>query len=537
MCTGCIARKMAVLLAVFLGAPFAARALCAGPPELTARLKAHPTTENAIALGNWFATHQQFPCAAETFRAALQKDANSAQLHYLYALTLAAEKQVPDAIPELKEAVRLQPEIPAPHLLLASLYAHANQHTEAAEEWQKVLAIDPKNEPALDGLSGELINQSDFIGAAALLYPAPRTEKLAIRLAQALGLLNYLDRADAVLVEAIKENPDSVGLARARAVVLVRQRKNVDAIELLKTAVNAHPEDIDVAVELYQLLVLTNHIDQARPMTARLIAARPHDREVLYLTGTLERSLGNYPLARKYLEESVAIDPEFFNSRYNLGMVDVMLGEWQPAKENLEKAIALGTVEPQAHFQLAKALNNLGERERAQEELKKYQDMKKNEEVTLEAGMASAEGDKLLDEDRIEEAILSYREAVRAEPETAYYHYKLSLALHKSGNVDEERKELEQTVRLDPKMPGAQHNLGYLLAHQGDAEGAVEHFRLAVEAAPRWTEAWINLAGELAVTGHFAEARKAVARALQLDPQNAQARKLSDMLARDPHAQ
>jgi Flp pilus assembly protein TadD len=58
-----------------------------------------------------------------------------------------------------------------------------------------------------------------------------------------------------------------------------------------------------------------------------------------------------------------------------------------------------------------------------------------------------------------------------------------------------------------------------------------------VQAAPGWPEAWINLAAELAVTRRFSEARQAVAKALELDPQNQEARELSDQLAHDPAAQ
>jgi Flp pilus assembly protein TadD len=65
----------------------------------------------------------------------------------------------------------------------------------------------------------------------------------------------------------------------------------------------------------------------------------------------------------------------------------------------------------------------------------------------------------------------------------------------------------------------------------------VEHFRLAVQSAPAWTEAWVNLAAELAVLARFSEAREAVSKALSLDPANSDARALSDQLARDPAAQ
>src|ERR1700735_1919999 len=68
------------------GLPPSAAAECAAPPALQANLHAHPTAENAIAVGNWFASHQQFGCAVDVFRGALRTDPKSAQLHYLEGL-------------------------------------------------------------------------------------------------------------------------------------------------------------------------------------------------------------------------------------------------------------------------------------------------------------------------------------------------------------------------------------------------------------------------------------------------------------------
>ena len=96
---------------------------------------------------------------------------------------------------------------------------------------------------------------------------------------------------------------------------------------------------------------------------------------------------------------------------------------------------------------------------------------------------------------------------------------------------------METAVKLDPKLAAAHNELGFLLARAGDAAGAVDHFRHAVESAPAWTDAWVNLAAELAVLSRFSEARDAVARALSIDPDNADARALSDQLSRDPAAQ
>ena len=257
---------------------------------------------------------------------------------------------------------------------------------------------------------------------------------------------------------------------------------------------------------------------------------------MLYLSGMVDRAVGKTQEAKAHLEESVALDPNFFNSRYNLGIVLVLLHEWKEAKENLEKAIALDTPVPEVHFELAKALRGLGETERANDETKIYQTLRKSDEAKLEAAAASAQGEKDLHDGKTQEAATRYREAIESDPGNAVYRFELSVALRQSGDTAGERAQLEEAIKLDPKLAAAQNELGYILAREGDANGAVDHFRLAVQAAPAWADAWINLAAELAVVSRFPEARDAVAKALSLEPDNAQARELNDQLARDPSA-
>ena len=188
-----------LLLAACLGLAGTAHAACNGPQALVAQLHAHPTTENAVKLGSWYATRQQFDCAAETLRAALEADPNSAQLHYLVGLALIEGKHPDEAIPELQKSVHLAPDETKPRLLLASAYEKAGKHDEAEEQWKQSLRIDPKSEIALEGLATDLIAREDYVDAVKLLHSAPRTEKLTIKLSQALGLLSYLDEAAVVL--------------------------------------------------------------------------------------------------------------------------------------------------------------------------------------------------------------------------------------------------------------------------------------------------------------------------------------------------
>lgn len=525
------------LLAACLAGAEIAHAVCTGPQELVSQFHAHPTAEGAVTLGSWYADHRQFACAVEVFRAGLQHDPKSARLHYMAGLAMLAGGHPAEAQSDLEQSTRLAPEVLKPHIVLATIYQQTGKPAAAEEQWRKALAIDPKSEEALEGLSGLLMNRHDYAGVVQLLQDAPRTEKLTITLARALGLLNYVEAAGNVLLEAMKTQPDSVPLADAMAVVLVKQEKYGEAINLFEYQEKKHPGNKDVELQLFRLLVLTNHVTQARPLGPKLLAEMPHNSEVLYLNGIVQRSMGNYEQARTYLEEAVALDPNFFNSRYNLGMVLVFLKDWQPAKENLEKAIALGAPQPEVHFELAKALRGMGDSKGAMEQIQLYQKLKKADDDATQAAVSSGQGDQDMDVGKIDEAIRQYRDAVQAQPESANYHYKLAVALHRKGDERGEREQLEAAIKIDPKMAGAQNSLGFLLSRSGDADGAVEHYKLAVQAAPEWTDAWINLAAALAVESHFAEARQAVARALQLDPGNAQAKALRDQMAHDPAAQ
>lgn len=520
---------------IVLGLP--AHATCNGPASLVSNLKAHPTANNAVVLGSWYASHKQFDCAVETFRAGLKTDPRSAQLHYLQGLALLALRRSADAQSEFEESARLEPSVIKPHLLLASIYEEQGKHPAAEEQWQLALAIDHSSEPALEGLSSALLARQDYPKAIMLLRDAPRTERLAINLSRAFGQLGYLNDAERVLREGLQLHPDSIDLTKAMTVVLVRMHRNADAIKLVTGTANAHPGNVDEQIELFRVLVLLSQYEKARPMAPKLLAARPHDSEVLYLSGIIETEDGNPEQARIHLEEAVRLDPENNNAHYHLGVVQVQLHQWKEAVENLQKSIELKIPLAEAHFELAKALRGLGQPDRAAEEMKTYQQQKKAHDASQAAEAAVALADKNLESGKTAEAIAKYREAVDTQPNDALYHYKLSVALRKAADTDGERAELEQAVKLDPRLAAAHNELGFLLARDGDASAAVDHFRLAVQSAPAWTDAWVNLAAELAVLSRFPEAREAVSRALALDPNNADARALSDQLARDPAAQ
>jgi Tfp pilus assembly protein PilF len=105
------------------------------------------------------------------------------------------------------------------------------------------------------------------------------------------------------------------------------------------------------------------------------------------------------------------------------------------------------------------------------------------------------------------------------------------MALDRTGATEEERTVLEQAVQIDPDFALAQNQLGYLASRGGDTASAEEHFRQAVRASPGYTQAWVSLAATLGMESRFPEAQEAIASALRLDPNNAEAQQLRKDLA------
>jgi tetratricopeptide (TPR) repeat protein len=320
------------------------------------------------------------------------------------------------------------------------------------------------------------------------------------------------------------------------ATIYVNQTRYQEAVRTAEKAAKLNPRDVE-ALRLYlRVLVLNSEFDLARPLGQKLLTASPHDFEFLYLNGILEREAREYTAARDYLQEAIALNPNHYNSRYNLALVLDQLKDFSGAKEQLEKALALGAIEPGVRFEYSKVLRSLGDTPAAQEQLKLYQqELKQNEDRALAAGKAARAEEEYTSGDP-QKAVTLYREALDATPRNALLAYKLALALDRTDDIAAETAALQQAIRIDPSLALAQNQLGYLESRGGDTASAEEHFRLAVRAAPGYTQAWVSLAATLGMESRFAEAQEALSTALQLDPNNADAlqlrKALSDALAK-----
>jgi superkiller protein 3 len=507
---------------------------CSASAALDAKLQAHPSAENYAARGSWFDENRQFACAAEDFQKASQLDPNSARVAYLLGHSLYSSGSVADAIAPLEAAVRLDPKMLKAHLLLGAALDQTNHTMDAEIEWRAALAIDPNSATALAALSKDLLAEKNYGAELALLRPISRspqlTPDLTLDLAMAYSQTGKLDDADEILRSTLRTHPASLPLAEALAATLVLQARRQDAAGVLETAIQHHPADLKARVLYLWILVQQDEAEKAQQLADRLLVEAPHNWEVLYLNGVLERRAGEYEAARDHLQQAVDLNPSHMESRRNLASVLAQLKDPQGAREQLQKAIDLGDEDPAVRFELAAVLRTLGENQEAENQLKIYKQEAQEKSDLTQAYAKSDFADQKLAAGDTRQAIALYREALLANPRDASLAYKLAMACEKAGDTAGERAALERAIQINPNLAEAQNQLGYLAARAGDTASAEDRFQLAVRASPSYAKAWVNLAATLYLESKMPEAKEAVERALQLDPGNAQAQKLKNAL-------
>lgn len=121
-------------------------------------------------------------------------------------------------------------------------------------------------------------------------------------------------------------------------------------------------------------------------------------------------------------------------------------------------------------------------------------------------------GTALMEQKKYEEAIGTFKAAIRMRRDASDSHYALAKCYQKINVMDGYREELKLTLLFDPAMPEANYDYGQLLLKDGDVAGAAEHFRTSVNEAPG-----VKLPQEALESLGDADARLATAQKLQAD--------------------
>ena len=242
---------------------------------------------------------------------------------------------------------------------------------------------------------------------------------------------------------------------------------------------------------------------------------------------------GNDPEAIAAFREAVRIRPDYADAHANLGAVLTPTDSEEAIRE-LEKAIALAPDLVKAQFNLAEAYGANPKHGAA----KQIELLRK----VIAAAPTFARGHQalgkaLLQDGKMTEAIAELQEAVRLDSQSGESHYQLGLALARAGRKDEGTTEVQKGRELSAADDRNQNanldiNEGRTALDQGELEQAAAKFRHVIKLQPDSSDAQRYLGVVLEKQGDARGASDAYRKALELNQGDVSARQHLEMLTK-----
>ena len=349
---------------------------------------------------------------------------------------------------------------------------------------------------------------------------SPKDYDLRHNLATVLTRKQQWTDAETEYITAMELAPCSASLHLGMGYLASSQGDHEGAIAHYSKAARLDPNDHVVQKELGLTLIKVNRLDDAAVALRRAVELSPRSAELRYHLGSAYLIMEQHNIAAAQFDEAIRLAPEKYPDAYvNLGVILRLQNDLDRAEGMLKEALRLNPNSEEAN-------NNLGVLRIEQNEL--------DEAIGLLGTALSIEasapthlnlGNAYLERGDVEEAITSYRNAIRADPN--YYEPRLCLGnvYAKQGKNEEAAGEFQEAIRINPEDPAAYSDLGIVLSISNETEEALKRFEQALSLNPKSAETHLNLGLASKILGNFAEAERAFRTALTISPDLTKARK------------
>jgi tetratricopeptide (TPR) repeat protein len=390
-----------------------------------------------------------YDTALAAFEPAFTQDPNAAanalaQLEY--GRTLEAVGQDEAAMPHLKEAVRLNANLPGAANEFAMVLQRAGRQQEAIQWFEKAVEQEPKNTSALTNLG------------------------LALTLTgKAKEALEDFQRALAIA-------PQDPTIHKDLGVAHVQLSAFDEAIEDFKAALALDPNDPQSHYDLGMAYKFKDRVDEAVAELTRAGQLDPTLQDPPYTLGILYMQIGKLDEAVVELRKAVALRPDNGDAWAILGSTLKQDARLDEAREALEKAIPLLQGQPGPRVTLAGVLaEQAGAAAAAADAAEAAGDQAKAGQLRAEvkelraqaaeyrrqgaelargavsrqkANFAMNAGNQLLLRGQIADAVARYEEAIAADPSFAEPHTQLALAYERQGRAADAAAERDKATSL-----------------------------------------------------------------------------------------
>lgn len=253
---------------------------------------------------------------------------------------------------------------------------------------------------------------------------------------------------------ALERNPKSIPAQQGIAVILEKQQKLPEALEVLEKAGQLDPTNVVTFFNIGVLSEKLNRWDGALAAYKRAADNDPKHTQALFALATVQAKLGYLHDARRSFQRAAEISPDDIRVQVGLAEVYEKLGEHVLAESALRKVVALAPQNTLAQTNLGILLNEQHKFQEAREILVKVADVDASN-----ARVWSALGRAQLEVGDVVAAESSLRRSLALDGTNPFAHNNLGVLLQRQGKRRESRREFEMALQLRPEMEVARQNL------------------------------------------------------------------------------
>lgn len=327
-----------------------------------------------------------------------------------------------------------------------------------------------------------------------------------------------LETARRAFLEALKLDPSRID-AKLELTRLHLQRKEIEtAIEIATNAIRDHAHNLEARVMLVRaLLARPETYGQAASEIERLSKQYPSSPVVRNSVGAYYLAMNNIPAARVEFQRALDMDPNYLDPLMQLVTLDMRAGKHNDARRRLRDRLRARPDNPTLLLASAKVVlvqQQMGEAERILRRL-------------VEVDQANFEGYTLLGQLYISAkqytaAAAAFSEIIKRDPNSAAAHTMLGLLMHALRRPTEAIAHYEKAFSSDHRSTTAANNLAWVLAENDtDLERALQLAQAAKAVSPSDPQVLDTLGWVYVKRGMHTLAVTNLLEAVQFDSRNA----------------
>jgi tetratricopeptide (TPR) repeat protein len=436
-----------------------------------------------------------------------------ARIRNFLGIVLVRLEKNEEAAAEYREAIRLNPQLEDAYRNLGFLKWSEHELEPAREALDRAVQLSPDDSFAHYYLGRVLLDKELYAPAIREIEsstaPLPADANFSIQLATAYIALGNKDHARKLLQQlatiplddrqsihvaslflVLRENDSAVGIIQRLSTILATPENLWSQFDLALAYLLAGNYDKAIAqADFYQHSLTrgdANVHESAEAWTIQGIAAadlKQNERslnafrkaaalspanEEYWLNLTRElMELSRYPDAISAVQDGLAANPKSYALHLRLGAAQLAAGHYGEAEKAFRDLVSAGDPLPTGYVGLAQVLLRTGRAEEAVAELAiAQQKLGPNFLISYFRGLAT---DRM---GKPEEAIASFQDALKLDPNNAEAHLSLGKTEMSAGRLDAAITELQEALRLSPNNDQARRLLSKAYTRAGDKKQA-----------------------------------------------------------------